>query len=238
LALAGIPPLSGFWSKDEILLAVQRDGGPIFLVLFLAAAVLSALYMARAVRIVFFGPLKPETEHAHEGPLSMRIPLVVFGLVTVAVGFIALPLLGSDGLGNFLFSKEAHDFKFDALWSPVGIVLALGGFFAAWRLFSGPPERVERLRERFAPVHRLLINKYYLDDIYQWVVDNVALRAARIVAVFDRVVVNDGGVNGTGETVINAGRRLRALATGKLYNYGMAMGLGVVFIAVLLWASA
>jgi NADH-quinone oxidoreductase subunit L len=231
LALAGIPPLSGFWSKDEILLAVQRDGGPILLVLFLAAAVLSALYMARTVRIVFFGPLKPETEHAHEGPLSMRAPLVVFGLVTVAMGFIALPL------GNFLFFEHVHEFEISALWSPVGIVLALGGFYAAWRLFSGPPERVERLRERFAPLHRLLVNKYYLDDIYQWVVDNVALRAARIVAVFDRVVVNDGGVNGTGETVVNAGRRLRALATGKLYNYGMVMGLGIVFIAVILWAS-
>ena len=238
LALAGIPPLSAFWSKDEILLAVQGGLNPIFLVLFLAAAVLSALYMARALRLVFFGPLKPEAEHAHDAPSSMSGPLLVLGGLTVVIGFIALPLGAYDGFGSFLFFEHVHDFEFSALWGPVGIALAVGGFAAGWALYAGPATLVAQARERFAVVHKLLVNKYYLDDAYQWVVDNVSLRTAQVVAVFDRIVVNDGGVNGTGNTVVTAGRRLRYLVTGKVYNYGMAMALGVVVVALLLWVKA
>ena len=238
LALAGIPPLSGFWSKDEILLSVQQGLNPIFLVVFLVTAVISALYMARVVAVVFFGSLKPETEHAHEPPLAMKAPLVVFGLVTVVVGFIVLPAGSSfDGIGSFLFFEHAHLFKFDALWGGVGIVLAFAGLVFGWRLYTGPAGRVERIRVRFAPVHRLLANKYFMDDAYQWLIDNVSLRAGRFIAVFDRIVVNDGGVNGTGDTIVRAGHRLRQLTTGKMYNYGLAMGLGVILLAVVLWAG-
>jgi len=236
LALAGIPPLAGFWSKDEMLLAVQQGLSPVFLGLFLVAALLSALYMARVWRLVFFGAPKPEAEHAHESPLVMSGPLVVLGLCTMAVGFVTLPLAGEgSGLGGFLFFEHAHGFEFSALWGPIGIVVAVAGFALGAVLYAGPAQRVERLRQRFASVHRWLANKYYLDDAYQWLIDNVSLRAARFTAVFDRIAVNDGGVNGTGGTVLNAGRRARALTTGRLYNYGLAMGLGVLAVALLMW---
>ncbi len=236
LALAGVPPLSAFFSKDEILLAVQEGLNPVFLVFFLVAALLSALYMARALRLVFFGPLSQETEHAHESPSLMTVPLIVLGLVTLVLGFVALPLGGGfEGIGHFLFVEHVHNFEFHAVWAPVGIVLALGGFVTGWVLYAGPVERVDRIRKRFSPLHQLLVNKFYLDDLYQWGIDQVALRAARIVAVFDRLVVNDGGVNGFGGTVVNAGNRFRYLVTGKLYNYGIGIVIGVIFVALALW---
>ena len=238
LALAGIPPLSAFFSKDEILLAVQEGLNPIFLVLLLAAVVLSALYMARALRLVFFGPLKPGNRRVHEAPLGMTLPMMAFGVVTLGVGFIALPLAsGYDGFASFLFFDAAHKFEFNATWSTIGIVLAGGGFLAGWALYTGPATLVERLRARYARVHALLVNRYYLDHAYQWAIDNVALRLSQVTALFDRLVVNDGGVNGTADTVRRAGSRLRYHVSGRMYNYGMGMALGVAAVAVLLWAS-
>ena len=235
LALAGIPPLSAFWSKDEILLAVQQGLNPVFLVLFLAAIVMSALYMARALRIVFFGPLRPETEHTHDAPFSMSGPLLVLGVLTVVSGFIALPLGGFDGFGSFLFFEHVHEFEFSALWGPLGIALALGGFGVGWALYARYTDMVVRVRERFAGVHKLIANKYYLDDIYQWAIDNAVLRIARFVALFDRTVVNDRGVNGSGDVVVTVGSRLRHHVTGKLYNYGLGMTVGVIVVALALW---
>ena len=236
LALAGIPPLSAFWSKDEILLAVQQGLNPVFLGLFLVAAVMSALYMGRALRLVFFGPLKPETEQAHEAPLVMSGPLVVLSALTLVVGLVALPLGSfSQGFGAFVFFEHVHDFEFSVLWGPLGIAVATAGFLAGWWLYAGPAERLERLGQRFAPVHRLLVNKYYMDDAYQWLIDNVSLRAARFTSLFDRIVINAVVVNGTGQTIVDAGRRARALTTGRFYNYGLAMVLGILLVALVMW---
>ena len=238
LALAGIPPLSAFFSKDEILLAVQEGLNPVFLVLLLASVVLSALYMARVLRLVFFGPLKRENEKVHEAPPAMTAPLIVLGVVTLGLGFITLPLAsGYDGFGSFLFFGHAHEFEFSATWSTIGIVLAVAGFVAGWVLYTGPAALVERLRIRYWWVHRLLVECYYLDHVYQWAIDNIALRLSRVTALFDRLVVNDAGVNGTADTVRHAGSRLRYHVSGRLYNYGMGMAAGVAVVIILLWAQ-
>ena len=238
LALAGIPPLSGFFSKDEILLAVQENLNPAFLVLFLVAVALSALYMVRALRLVFFGPLSRGNQGVHEAPPVMTGPLVAFGIVTVLVGFIALPLLGDfDGFGSFLFFGKAHDFELSAVWSTVGTLVAVGSFAAGWALYAGPAATVERLRARFSGAHRAAANGFYIDQGYQWLIDNVTLRLAQLTALFDRLVVNDTGVNGTADTVFQAGARIRYHVTGRFYNYGLGMVMGVLLVAVLLWVQ-
>ena len=84
-------------------------------------------------------------------------------------------------------------------------------------------------------VHRILVNKYYLDDIYQWAINHMVLTFGRFVAVFDRVLVNDVGVNGSGTSVRLVSRMLRLLQTGRMYNYGMVMALGVVGLALVWW---
>jgi NADH-quinone oxidoreductase subunit L len=84
-------------------------------------------------------------------------------------------------------------------------------------------------------VHKLLINRYYMDTLYQWFVDRVVLALGRAVALFDRTVVNDRGINGSGLTVVEAGKRLRGHVTGLFADYGLAMGAGVTAIAVYVW---
>jgi NADH-quinone oxidoreductase subunit L len=241
LALAGIPPLSAFWSKDEILVAVQEGLNPIFLVLLLGAIVLSALYMARAARVVFFGELARDNAGAHESPLVMSGPLVVLGALTLVIGVVALPLPGGyDGIGSFLYDSVhgPHGFEFSPLWTVVGTALALGGLGLGWRLYAGPPAVLERIQARFSGLHRLIAERYYMDAAYQWAIDQVVLRVSHAVAWFDRNVVNDRGVNGAGLTVVEAGRRLRYHVTGLFPDYGMAMVAGVGAIAVFLWLKA
>ena len=240
LALAGAPPLNAFWSKDEILLSVVNGLNPIFLVLFLIAIVLSALYMGRAVMLVFFGPLKPENEDVTESPSIMSWPLALLAVLAVITGFIALPIAGYDGIGSFVFdlAHDPHGFEISPLWLAVSVLLALGGLGVAYVLYRGTSERVDALRQRAGILHRLLVNRYYMDHAYQWIVDSVVLRVSRILALFDRRVVNDIGVNGPGKGVMEAGRRLRYHVTGLFADYGLGMIVGVAALALLLWVGA
>ena len=240
LALAGAPPLNAFWSKDEILLSVVNGLNPIFLVLFLIAIVLSALYMGRAVMLVFFGPLKRENEDVTESPSIMSWPLALLAVLAVITGFIALPIAGYDGIGSFVFdlAHDPHGFEISPLWLAVSVLLVLAGLGIAYVLYRGTSERVDALRQRAGILHRLLVNRYYMDHAYQWIVDSVVLRVSRILALFDRIVVNDVGVNGPGMGVMEAGHRLRHHVTGLFADYGLGMIVGVAALALLLWVGA
>ena len=246
LALAGIAPLSGFWSKDEILLVVKDELSPVFLVLFLVAAALSALYMARAVYTVFFGALKDENLDVHESPLVMKAPVAVLGVLTLVIGLIVLPLGGGyDGIGSFLYEAAVtpwdaaahgpHEFEFSIAWTAASSAMAFGGLLLGLWLYGKRRDIVDSVRERFAPVHRLLVERFYMDHAYQWLIDQVVLRLGSAVAWLDRKVVNDGGVNGTGLSVLESGKRLRYHVTGVFADYGLAMVAGAGAIAVFFW---
>ena len=246
LALAGIAPLSGFWSKDEILLVVKDELSPVFLVLFLVAAALSALYMARAVYTVFFGTLKDENRDVHESPLVMKAPVAVLGVLTLVIGLIVLPLRGGyDGIGSFLYEAAVtpwdaaahgpHEFEFSIAWTAASSAMAFGGLLLGLWLYGKRRDIVDSVRERFAPVHRLLVERFYMDHAYQWLIDQVVLRLGSAVAWLDRKVVNDGGVNGAGLSVLESGKRLRYHVTGVFADYGLAMVAGAGAIAVFFW---
>ena len=235
VSLAGIPPLAGFFSKDEILTAVLDGRHVVFLVLTLGVAFLSALYITRALFMVFYGPLDSANEHAHESPRLMTLPMVLLAVGAVVIGFAGLELGGGyDGLVSFLTGGE-HVIEFNIALTLVSIAVALGGVWVGWAFYYSRRFSSEAVAQRFGWVHRLLVNKYYLDDLYQWVIDRVVLVFSRAVALFDRVVINDGGVNGTADTVRTSGHRIRHVETGMLYNYAMAMVLGVVVIALFWW---
>ena len=238
LALGGIPPLSGFFSKDEIMVAVLDGRHPVFFILTLVAAFMSAVYMARLLFLVVLGNLKQENEHAHESPLIMTIPLMVLAVLTVGVGFLALEWTSDyRGFGNWLFYHEAHPYRVNGLVMALSVALAFGGFALGWAMYHKRSISPERLQERFPFLHRLLVNKYYIDDFYQWGIDRVVLAFANFMALFDRIVVNDVGVNGTGRSVFLSGVRLRYIETGKLYNYGLAMVVGFLFVAAVWWIA-
>ena len=242
LALGGLPPLSGFFSKDEVLLAVLDGRNPVFLVLALVAAFMSALYMGRALFSVFLGPLKPENAHVHESPPMMLAPMLVFAFFTLTLGFLALPYTDSyEGIGTFLHLEapfgEPHPFDINVGLLAGSLVLALGAFALTWLTYVRGRISPARLIARFAPVHRLWAQKYYLDDLYQWTINRVVLAFSALVALFDRLVINDLGVNGMADSVVRSGQRLRYHETGRLYNYALGMVIGAVVLILFWWLA-
>ena len=236
LALAGIPPLGGFFSKDEILLSVLNDRYPIFIALALVAAFLSALYMARILFVVFFGRLKEENSHAQESPLMMTAPLVLLAVFALLVGFIAVDWTDTYvGLGTFLFSGEPEVFHINGGLTAGAIAMAVGGFALGWAIYHRGLISHQALAQRYPIPLQVVRNKYYLDELYQWSIDRVVLAFGRLVGLFDRIVINDTGVNTSGRFVILSGFRLRYQQTGRMYNYALGMVLGVIGLALIWW---
>ena len=234
LSLAGIAPLAGFFTKDEVLLAVLDHRNPVLLAITLAAVTLSSLYMARVALVVFFGPLRDENRQAHESPLLMTVPLVLLAFFALTVGFLAFNWTDSyGGFGDFLAGEG--DFHLEPWLTALSLALALGGVVLGWLVYWKGAISHRSVSERYPGVHRVLINKYYIDEIYQWVIDRLVLTLGRFVALFDRVVINDTGVDGSALTVMLSALRLRLVQTGRMYNYGMAMGLGVFGLGLIWW---
>lgn len=233
-SLAGIAPLAGFFSKDEVLLHVVGHLNPVFIVFALLAVALSALYMARVVLVVFFGPPKPENDSVSESPKVMTLPLVLLAFLAATVGLLAFGYTdGYPGFGGYL---EGHGAFKISLWLTVAsLALAVSGVVLGWLIYRSGHISHRKLAERYAWVHRILVNKYYLDDAIQLTIDRLVLVFGRFVSVFDRVVVNDTGVDGSAVTVRLSALRVRLVQTGRFYNYGMAMGLGVLGLALIWW---
>ena len=245
LALSGIPPLSGFWSKDEILQGIWKDGNPATLLITIGAFFLSALYMTRLCWLVFFGKLKPENEAAHEAPLVMTGPIALLGILTLVFGFTApdwldnvLGLPGeATGFGSFVLDK-ADSFHEHVVLAAVSSVVALVGIvfgLALYRQGMSLPGGVER---GLAPVRKLVANKYYLDDAYQWTIDRVVLGIGGATAWFDRHVVNDAGVDGTGLFTAKMSRILRRHQTGQVSNYVLGITVGTLIFVVAITLAA
>ena len=239
-SLAGVAPLSGFFSKDEVLVAVLEHGSPAFLALTLAGVALSALYMARLVWLTFFGNARSaNAEHAHESPALMTVPLLLLAFFALTLGAIAIDW-GSMHHGFAYWMTEGRE-KFHIVpWLTVAsLVLAVGGIALGWHVYGRSEYGAQAhhaIASRFPAVHRVLLNKYYMDDMYQWVIDRIALTFSRFIALFDRAVVNDRGVDGAALAVQLTSWWLRLTQTGRLYNYGAAMGAGAVALALAWWA--
>ena len=236
LSLGGIPILSGFWSKDEILLAVSHHLPAIFIVLAFLTAFLSALYMARAMFIVFFGPEGEDSHHAHESPILMTGVLSVLAVLAIGFGWIAFNWPGSfGGFGSFVFYDHAEGFHFNILLGVLSIVLAVAAFALAWMVYVRRGWSHESLRARLSPVLRVVENRYYIDETYQWFIDRIVLTVSGALAFFDRAVVNDVGINGPGDVVRRAGVALRLHVTGHVYSYALVVALGVIALAIFWW---
>ena len=233
-SLAGLAPLSGFFSKDEVLLSVLDHRNPAFIALALGAVVLSALYMARVVFIVFFGRLRPENEGVHESPTLMTVPLVLLALFSLSMGFIAFNWTDVyGGFGDFLAAEGKY--HIEPWLAGLSLALALAGVALGWLVYVKGAISHRSIAQRLSGLYRLALNKYYIDDAYQWVVNRVVLVLASLVALFDRIVVNDAGVDGSATSVMLSALRLRYAQTGRMYNYGLAMVLGVFTLALIWW---
>ena len=236
LSLGGIPILAGFWSKDEILAAVNHNRNAVFIAFALITALLSALYLARAMFAAFFGRLRPELEQVHDAPWPMAWPMVLLAVLAAGFGFLSFNWPGGyDGIGSFIFFGEGHGFEFTWWLGVLSAVLAVAAFGFAALVYVRGGVSLEAAKARFAPLLRVVENKYYFDELYQWAVDRVVLVFSGLIALFDRVVVNDLAVNGPANSVRRLGITLRLHVTGHLYSYALAMVLGTVGLAIFWW---
>jgi NADH-quinone oxidoreductase subunit L len=240
-AMAGVVPLSGFWAKDEILVGLRHsDLSGFFLITVFISLPITALYMTRVVLLTFFGKPKDDHvhEHAHESPWVMSAPLVVLAALAAISGFVVFEGVGEamgfhSGWLGFVYNLAEHPEEFQIDWgiSALSVALVGAGVVGGVWMWGGEAEPARRAAA-FSPfTYRLFLNRFYIDEVYQFVIDNVVLAAGRVVAVFDRVVVNDSGVNGTGELTGFAGWLGKHAQTGKLPNYALAVVVGVVVIA-------
>jgi len=242
LALAGIPPFAGFWSKDDILSAVYSQLGthpdywPFFLLAFVAVF-LTAYYIFRAWFLAFSGdhPRDPTLPHAHEGPWVMRVPLVVLsalavgaGLLIFVPGFQSLLLSGNGAAGIPPMYGTT-----DLLLSSASVALGAGGIALAWVLWGNG--RVFVLSESSAaqPVRRLLLDRYYFKVGYDWVGAKGVYTVARAADFFDRFVI-DGTVHGFERAFAYGSDRLRRIQSGVVSDYAAYVVAGLIALFVLL----
>ncbi|HEX9716351.1 MAG TPA: proton-conducting transporter membrane subunit, partial [Actinomycetota bacterium] len=235
LAIAGVPPLSGYFAKDQILEVANRSGYLLAWLVALAGAFLSALYISRLMFLAFFGQDRTERA-AHESPPVMTVPLALLAVGAAFGGVLGLsattgwlhgflaPVLGelAEGAGGLP----------TVVLSVISVLAALAGIAMGWLVYGSGRIDWVALRVRFAGIHRFLAHGWYVDDAYSTsLVAPGKAGAAFLTSVVDQRVI-DGAVNGVGQLFQWAASRGRRLQTGLVRNYGLAFLVGVVVIFV------
>ena len=240
LALSGIPIFAGFFSKDEILHFLEADG-PVWAYPVLAGtAMLTAIYTTRVVMLTFFGEPKDQHafDHAHESPPSMAGPLVFLALLATIAGFFVFDQVGealgfAGGIGYLVFIDHPHEFtSIDWVFAGTAAAMSVIGVIIGWAYWHGDAERARRARGWAPDLHAFLVNRWYMDHMYQAIINQGILGLAGAVAWFDKRIVNETGVDGGAQTFGYFGYRLKFLHTGKIPNYALGMAVGIVALTL------
>lgn len=233
LALSGIPPLSGFWSKD-LILAVALEENPVLFAIALAAAFCTALYMTRLFVLVFLGkPRQAEGQAggAKESPAVMTVPLIVLAVLAAVAGFAVTPWNG--WLGHWL-TDEAGPAHGSAIAIVCSVVAGVLGVLAGWTMW-GRGRRTDTaafpLSEKAAGAVRLAERKYFIDEAYEAVFVKGLRGLGAALAAFDRYVVG-GAVKLAGVAANAAGRLALRLQNGQVQTYSLAAVLGIIVIVL------
>jgi NADH-quinone oxidoreductase subunit L len=247
LSIAGIPGLAGFFSKDEILWLAYNGGtiGKIVWVIGTLVAGITAFYSFRIIWLAFFGSFRGGHElehHLHESPSSMTIPLLILGIGAIAAGWIGIsPLLGgSNWVGHFLEEAVGHPHihgSHTEEWMVMGIsvAVAIGGILTSMLFYLWQPELPYLLESKFKAVYTVLWNKYYVDELYDFIIVRPVKWTATniLVAVTDGKII-EGIVNGIPRSIAAFGQNLRKIQTGNLQHYAIGMCVGFVFFLALI----
>src|SRR5512138_3209973 len=238
-AIAGIPPLAGFFSKDEILwfaFASPRGGSPLLWAVAAATALMTAFYMFRLLWLAFLTPSRMEAKvaaHVHESPWSMTGVLVLLAALSALGGFIAVPHFLETQLPLPEIDASRHATESLLLW--VSVALAAAGLGLAALLYAGRGERADRIAARWATPHRWLSAKYYIDELYErvldrplvWISDRVFLRLS------DRVLI-DGTLHALAALGRFGAALFGRLQSGSLQVYAWFVLIGIA--GALWWA--
>jgi NADH-quinone oxidoreductase subunit L len=241
LSLAGIWPLSGFWSKDEILASALANQ-PIVFYLAMITVFMTAFYIFRVVFLTFGGEYRGGSPEAHgrphESPRVMVVPMVVLAVLAVVSGLWNV----TGAFGAFMGHGETQGFAqgfFGILTHALpwmSLMLAGLGILLAYAIYSAKWLSAERIGSMFKPIYTLFYRKYFLDELYE----NVIVKAALLKGLFAGLQVFDssgvdGAVNGVASGAMATGRAIRRTQTGQLQLYGLFIGIGILAIILCLY---
>jgi NADH-quinone oxidoreductase subunit L len=253
LAIAGIFPLSGFFSKDEILWNAWRNGGPGLWAVGVIGAFLTAFYMFRLYFMTFHGPMRASEEakhHLHESPASMTVPLMILAVLAAVGGFVQIPLIaGGQRLDAFLepvFADLArvtgetaravgaahaeHQPHLEGALMVVSLLVAVAGIWLARKFYVTDPGLPRRMAESARGLYRLLWDKYRVDEMYdRHIVQPIVRGSVKLWQEFDAAVI-DGAVNGIGRQIERGASLLRSAQTGYVQFYALILTLGLVVV--------
>jgi len=250
LAISGAPFLSGFFSKDEILWFAYSNprGSVIFWAIGITAAGITAFYMFRLMFMTFFGKTRVKKEvamHLHESPGVMTIPLVILAVLSVVGGYVGIPeiLKGGNLFEHFLEpvfagshaiiargGTETASHAMEYLLMVIAIAVAATGFFMAYRLYIQKPDIPEVIADRSGKIYTTVLNKYYIDEIYEAVIINPLLKLSGFFWKILDIKAIDGIVNGTAILFRGFAQVLRRIQSGYAQEYLAFFVLGGIFI--------
>ncbi len=232
LAIAGIPPFAGFWSKDEILVAVFEQNTFLY-VTGILVAMLTAIYIFRIYFGIFWGKDNTYEHSPAESPGTMTFPLIVLAVLSATVGFIPFSSFISPDRAGF----EGH---LDIPMAVVAVAVGLLGLAIAWVLYKKESGLAASLTDRLGVLYTWAHRKFYMDEVYLFVTRNILFKGiAAGAAWFDRNIV-DGTMNLIGNSTVLISRRIKGIQSGRVQDYAMAFVSGTVLLAVLfiyLWTS-
>jgi NADH-quinone oxidoreductase subunit L len=239
IAISGIPPFSGFFSKDEILAHTYAHSKTLWL-FGMIASMLTAFYMFRLLFLTFFGNFRgthEQEKHLHESPASMTIPLVILAVLSVVGGLLGLPEFW--GSHNWMamhlkpiIKDPGMDLDHSTEWMLMGLAVAgaLAVIYFTYLLYMKYGARPAESEKQLKPWQRLVYHKYYVDEVYDVLIRQPLDASSRIFYRFVDKQVIDGAVNGTGSLVKAIGWSVRSLQTGNIGTYVMGMVIGLALI--------
>jgi NADH-quinone oxidoreductase subunit L len=246
IAISGIPPFAGFFSKDEILSNLYAANHAAWFIGVLAS-LLTAFYMFRLLFLTFYGSFRstPEVQsHLHESPSSMTVPLMVLAGLSVVGGFMGVPeiLGGSNWLGEFLspvFAEskkvlEIHHLEHTTEYMLMGAVLALTAvmIFVAYSRYVGKQHVPATQGVELGTFHRLIYNKYYIDELYDSLIVKPLYSISAMIEKWIERSGIDKIVNATGSGVDSLAGALRLLQRGSISFYILIMALSIVLLLI------
>ena len=238
LAIAGIPPLSGFFSKDSILIGAYEHNKIVYAIALFTAC-LTAFYMFRLLFITFNGKFRgtqKQWNHVHESPSAMTIPLIILAVLSAIAGFVNIPALfgGTESLTHFLSpviqqthqTTLSHATEYMLMGGAVVLILAV----ISWAYFKF---KNYKPKEESSAFGKTLENKWYVDELY----NSILVKPLQAIAAFFNTIVEkkgiDGMVNGVGKVVNYGSRQIRLLQSGQIGNYVLLMVLGILVLFII-----
>ncbi len=237
LALSGIPPFSGFFSKDAILADVFSRGFYLSWIIGELTALLTAFYIFRLIFRVFFGQSNVDPKlHVHESPAVMTYPMVILSLAAILIGFLGMPPFDHSVFYNFL----NVDFKNAAIFAPfvnnaswvilslISVLMGLLGILAAYILYIRKSVSPERVKRAIGPIYSLSYHKVYFDEIYDFLIVRTVLGLSTFFwRIIDDAII-DGAVNGIAAGFAFFSVKVKRIQNGMLMSYALTFAIGVI----------